>query len=498
VRALLASAALAAALALAACDTDSIAPSARSLQPLSPQMISDIEKKNMAKESPILVRLFKEESELEVWKQDNNGRYALLKTYPICRWSGELGPKVKMGDRQAPEGFYTITPGLMNPNSNYYLAINTGFPNAYDRANGRTGDLLMIHGDCSSAGCYAMTDEQIAEIYSLARESFFGGQRAFQIQAYPFKMTPLNMARHRNSPHMDFWRMLKEGYDHFEVTRQEPKVDVCEKRYVFDAESNTKFSPAAKCPVYKLPDDLVAAVQEKQQRDETQMAELVSRGTPTVPVKMGLDGGMNPVFVAALAAPHVDSAGVIRSPMVSVPGTIPSHVQPPGAAAGRSIVAVNPDSPTGSVSSMFSLASTESKPAPAPTPAPAASSGGSSSLFSGLFSSGEGSQSSGGLFDRASKMVGLRGSEQPTEPAPKAKPAPKTVTASAGAIRPKPIQPSQQADAKGATKPAAKAEGTKVEANAAPPGSQEPGVMPGAQPTLPTGGFENRFGGWQR
>ena len=234
-RSLLAVAGFVAALALAGCDTDGNAPTARSMQPISPVMLAEIDKKNMTKESPILVRLFKEESELEVWKQDKDGRYGLLKTYPICRWSGELGPKIKVGDRQAPEGFYTITPGLMNPNSNYYLAINTGFPNSYDRANGRTGDLLMIHGDCSSAGCYAMTDEQIAEIYALARESFFGGQRAFQVQAYPFRMTPLNMARHRNSPHMAFWKMIKEGYDHFEVTRQEPKVDVCDKHYVFDA-----------------------------------------------------------------------------------------------------------------------------------------------------------------------------------------------------------------------------------------------------------------------
>ena len=181
------------------------------MQPLSDRMIADIEEKNMAKESPILVRIFKQESELEVWKEDKNGRFALLKTYPICRWSGDLGPKIKQGDRQAPEGFYTITPGLMNPNSNYYLAINTGFPNAYDRANGRTGAFLMIHGDCSSAGCYAMTDEQVAEIYALARESFFGGQKSFQIQAYPFKMTPLNMAKHRNSPNMAFWKMLKRA-----------------------------------------------------------------------------------------------------------------------------------------------------------------------------------------------------------------------------------------------------------------------------------------------
>ncbi len=93
----------------------------------------------------------------------------------------------------------------------------------------------MVHGDCSSRGCYAMTDEQIAEIYSLGRESFFGGQKSFQLQAYPFKMTPANMAKHRNNPNMPFWKMIKEGNDHFEVTKQEPKVDFCEKKCVFDA-----------------------------------------------------------------------------------------------------------------------------------------------------------------------------------------------------------------------------------------------------------------------
>src|SRR5262249_2448362 len=187
-----------------------------------------IEKKGMSKESPILARIFKEESELEIWKQDSTGQFALLKTYPICRWSGELGPKIKEGDRQAPEGFYTITPGQLNPNSSYYLSFNMAYPNAFDRAHGRTGAQLMVHGDCSSRGCYAMTDEQIGEIYALARESFFGGQHAFQIQAYPFRMTPLNMAKHRNSPHLAFWKMLKQGYDHFEVSRHEPKVNVCD------------------------------------------------------------------------------------------------------------------------------------------------------------------------------------------------------------------------------------------------------------------------------
>ena len=281
VRSLVASAAIAAAVVLAGCDTDGVVtPTLRSLQPLSPQMITAIEQKNMSKESPILVRIFKEESELEVWKEDQTGRMTLLKTYPICRWSGDLGPKIKEGDRQAPEGFYTITPSLMNPNSSYYLSINMGFPNAYDRSHNRTGAFLMIHGDCSSRGCYAMTDEQVAEIYALARESFFGGQSSFQIQAFPFRMTPQNMARHRNSQHMAFWRMLKVGYDHFEVTRQEPKVDVCERRYVFNTESSGRYNPTARCPAFTTPDDLQAAVSDRQRRDDAQVAELIRRGAP--------------------------------------------------------------------------------------------------------------------------------------------------------------------------------------------------------------------------
>ncbi len=106
-----------------------------------------------------------------------SGRFQILKTYPICRWSGDLGPKLYEGDRQAPEGFYTVTPELMNPNSNFYLSINLGYPNKFDKANKRDGSFLMIHGDCWSSGCYAMTDEQISEIYSLARDSFSAAGR---------------------------------------------------------------------------------------------------------------------------------------------------------------------------------------------------------------------------------------------------------------------------------------------------------------------------------
>jgi murein L,D-transpeptidase YafK len=319
----------------------------RHMQPLSDRMLAELETRHMEKQSPILMRIFKEESELEVWKQDDSGRFALLRTYPICRWSGELGPKMRAGDRQAPEGFYSITPALMNPNSSYYLAINTGFPNAYDTANGRTGSLLMIHGDCASVGCYAMTDEQIAEIYALAREAFFGGQRSFQLQAYPFRMTPLNMARHRNSPNMAFWRMIKQGYDHFEVTRLEPKVDVCDRHYVIDARSTERFDPAGRCPAYRVPEALAAAVRERQRREDIEITRLAIRGVPTVPATTGGGGGMNAVFLAA-----VRSRGGPGAVIHTASGTIPAHVDPPPAPAQS-----DPASPAG-------LASAESRPGP--------------------------------------------------------------------------------------------------------------------------------------
>ncbi len=337
-RALLASAAIAAAVMLSGCNVDdSIAPTGRAAAPLSDKMVAQIAAKNMDKESPILVRVFKEESELEVWKQDRSGQYALLKTYPICKWSGDLGPKKKEGDRQAPEGFYTITPGQMNPNSNYYLAFNTGFPNAYDRSHGYTGSELMVHGDCSSRGCYAMTDEQIQEIYALARESFFGGQKAFQFQAYPFRMTALNMAKHRNNPNFAFWKMLKEGYDHFEATKLEPKVAVCEQRYVFDADGDGKpFNPRGACPAYKLDTNVAEAVLEYRRQEQYQMAHYIAEGVATVPPHVG-DGGQNAVFarLAGGTRDAYDNNGRLVE-IATAPGALPHVPNPPGTTIPRS------------------------------------------------------------------------------------------------------------------------------------------------------------------
>src|ERR1700736_412029 len=369
VRALITSVALAAGVLLAGCNSDeiSLANNAKANQPVPAKLIAAMTEKDMDLQSPILVRLFKQEAELEVWKQDRSGRFALLKTYPICRWSGDLGPKVREGDRQAPEGFYNITPAQMNPQSAYYLSFNMGYPNAFDKALGRTGSQLMVHGDCSSRGCYAMTDEQISEIYTLGRESFFGGQSAFQVQAYPFRMTPINMAKHRNNPNMPFWKMIKEGYDHFEVTRREPKVEFCENKYVFDpaappnASHAMVFNASAKCPAYVIPDEIADAVHEKQRHDDTKIAELIAKGTPLAQRRPDIDGGMNRIFAAKLPdastglsdsdGPELQTAAFTRAP-----GTIPPTVNPPRAAAALAaaeepMVAVAPSAPATRVAS---------------------------------------------------------------------------------------------------------------------------------------------------
>lgn len=224
-------------------------------QPLAPETVSLLGKKGMTAGAPIFVRIFKEESELEVWKMRDDGRFYHFKTYPICNWSGELGPKEVQGDKQAPEGFYTISESQMNPNSKYYLAFNIGYPNAYDRAHGRTGEALMVHGKCKSAGCYAMTDALAEEIYALAREAFRGGQTSFQVHAFPFRLTQEKLDRFKSHKWYAFWKTLKEGYDFFEANRIPPAVAVCERRYVVNAvlSAPQRVDPNGRCPYFLRP-----------------------------------------------------------------------------------------------------------------------------------------------------------------------------------------------------------------------------------------------------
>lgn len=308
----------AAALMLSACQDSGGLDSGRAWKPIPREMIALMQEKGTHKHAPILIRAFKKEAELEVWKMRADGTYAHLKTYPVCRWSGQLGPKRREGDRQVPEGFYSVTPGLMNPNSAYFLSFNIGYPNAFDRAHGFTGGLIMVHGACSSAGCFAMTDEQMGEIYAIAREAFAGGQRSIQVQSLPFRMTPENLARYRLDPNMPFWRQIKDGADIFEVTKREPQVAFCGRRYVFNGSTSPgapQLDPNVQCPPVQQDPELTSLLAKHRAAEEAKVAALVNKGVRPVRLKFA-DGGQHPTFAnvqmvsrpEALAAPPVEIA----------------------------------------------------------------------------------------------------------------------------------------------------------------------------------------------
>jgi murein L,D-transpeptidase YafK len=216
---------------------------------ISASLARQIAAKGFRQEDPVLIRIFKAESELEVWKRKSNGQYALFKTYPICRWSGKLGPKRQNGDRQAPEGFYSVNLAQLNPKSHYYLSFNLGFPNRLETALNYSGEALMVHGACSSSGCFALTDQNMAEIYPIVLKALKSGQPAFQVQSYPFRMTDGNMRLHAADPNTSFWSTLKVGYDSFERNRSQPKVAACSGHYVFDQpDGMIGDDPLAACP----------------------------------------------------------------------------------------------------------------------------------------------------------------------------------------------------------------------------------------------------------
>ena len=181
--------------------------------------LRQMETLNMDRAAPILIRIYKEEGTLEVWKQDRTGKVCGAQIISDLQILRKTRAKIAQGDYQAPEGFYDITPDQMNPQSSEYLSFNIGFPNAFDRSLGRTGSFLMVHGGCRSVGCYAMTDYGIEEIYGLVYEAFQGGQPKIQLQAFPFRMTTTNLVRHEHDPNESFWQMLKTGSDAFLETR---------------------------------------------------------------------------------------------------------------------------------------------------------------------------------------------------------------------------------------------------------------------------------------
>jgi murein L,D-transpeptidase YafK len=207
-----------------------------------PALEKRLKKINCHLGSPIFIRILKKEAELELWIK-KGAQYTLFKTYSICDYSGEIGPKLKEGDKQSPEGFYKVTPEMMNPWSNYHLAFNIGFPNEYDRGYERTGSNIMVHGRCSSVGCFAMTDFRMDEIYTLADAALRNGQKEFSVHIFPFRLSKRNMQAHAANSWYSFWLNLKEGYDLFESDRIPPLVEVYNNRYYFSgAESRAAHS----------------------------------------------------------------------------------------------------------------------------------------------------------------------------------------------------------------------------------------------------------------
>ena len=184
---------------------------------------------------PVFLRAFKEEAELELWvRRRDTGKYQLFRTWRIAAQSGGPGPKLREGDGQVPEGFYFASRKSMKPNSDSHLAINIGYPNAFDRHHGRTGSAIMIHGDQVSIGCLAMTDEKIEEIYTLCDAALANGQQFFRIHVFPFRMSAARMEREKASPWFDFWTQLREGYDWFGKHQVPPEATVEDGRYRFE------------------------------------------------------------------------------------------------------------------------------------------------------------------------------------------------------------------------------------------------------------------------
>jgi murein L,D-transpeptidase YafK len=219
---------LALALVAPAAAQDRAASAARRVTPALQQALAS---QSLAWGAPLFLRIFKLESEIEVWVE-REGRYELFRRLPICAWSGELGPKRRQGDLQSPEGFYRVAPGQMNPASQYHLSFNLGYPNAYDRAHGRTGDFLMVHGRCVSIGCYAIGDAAIEELYTLMSAAFANGQRAVPVHAFPFRFDRDDVAARLRDPQRGaFWSELRAGWDAFEQRRAPPQVDVVGGRY---------------------------------------------------------------------------------------------------------------------------------------------------------------------------------------------------------------------------------------------------------------------------
>jgi hypothetical protein len=285
---------------------------------------------------------------------------------------------------------------------------------------------------------------------------------------------------------MAFWKMIKEGYDHFEVTHQEPKVDFCEKKYVFDAAkppgatNDPVFNAAAKCPAYVVPDDIAEAVRQKQQDDEAEYAKLVAKGTPVAKLNTGIDGGMNQVFASKVPGASTglseggDGGENLSLAFSTMPGTIPGTVNPPRA----------PDDAAAVVAA-----------APAAQPAPVAAP--AQTRVASASPSGEKSE---GFFASLARKVGIAGADTTASAAPPPVPAkPKVAEAKPLPKAFKPAEAKQVPAAEPKPAVAAAARPPKPSVSEAPATADSSAaqardtLMAGAQPMVSSNSFESRF-----
>ncbi|VUD41101.1 hypothetical protein TDB9533_00418 [Thalassocella blandensis] len=209
----------------------------RSIERVEPYLKKALSNLGLKYGAPIFIRIFKDPGILEVWVESDDGTFVKFKNYEICTFSGDLGPKVKQGDKQSPEGFYFVNAGRLNPWSSYHLSFNIGYPNKYDREHGRTGSALMVHGKCVSIGCYAMTDAYINEIYALGVAALKSGQPFFRVHSFPFKLENSALSKYKSNQWYPFWLNMKEGYDYFNKYKQPPNIEVANGKYVLGAQS---------------------------------------------------------------------------------------------------------------------------------------------------------------------------------------------------------------------------------------------------------------------
>ena len=199
-----------------------------------PALERDLTEAGLRFGDPVFIRAFKEEKQLELWmRRRDTGKYQLFRTWKIAAMSGKPGRKLAEGDGQVPEGFYFVPSSGMKPDSVFHLAFNIGYPNAYDRQNGRSGSFIMVHGNQVSIGCMAMTDPVIEEIYTLCDAALAGGRKFFRVHVFPFRMTEQRMAREAGNEWFGFWTELRPGYDAFERDKVPPEVTVDRGRYRF-------------------------------------------------------------------------------------------------------------------------------------------------------------------------------------------------------------------------------------------------------------------------